>query len=582
MSDSELVYEGYNETAGYDDRDISAINPNDPQDMNQYHRLMIQGKCVKLPATESIDDELYQNFLSGFMSDIKDDECEKCKVFRFLWKNEDENVDSSAIPYGVPADIDDLVKLMQQNKILRTQITPEPEKSTWKNVLKLTADTFRLVDKTVDVTEGKTKVLQATPVAQRKVVDSVINFISGNFYKTEASEKSDNPGTVTMLFFGFYKNHLKVMKQAYLEGRLLPVDMIPSYNAGTYKNYKEVIAAVRRRYGRSRTQDTMMDFFRKLEKAFSMKTRHEFKIQNLRNLLERQYLVDYEDFPVCADYEGDYVKQSNPEEYNPIINTLLTYILFLKSVPKNRWDDFQKEYHQLIHGKPTYKSWHENRKELWHLLDDELKVGSQKDTIYEVAADLDILKEINNLELDEEGASEFINVIRRNTMRKNQRGGFSNRNRSSARGQNRNSFQNRSNNRFQPNFNRSAANNNNNNNNNNNKNMPARQYSYNDKRKKLLNLLCTHCSRHAGRNRYHPGPYGGGPNSKCPYDTRGILRKGYQFVAALFGTSVNALEIPDYRDLENEGLEYENNDEVNGIQGQQLLQDAIGPFSSNE
>ena len=359
MSECEYSYE-QNESAAYEmNESVSALNPRDPQDMSQYHRLMIQGKCVKLPSVESIDDEIYQNFLSGFMSDIKDDECEMTKVFRYLWKNEDENVDSSAVPYGVPADIDDLVKLMSQNRIIRTQISPEPEKGTWKNVLKLTADSFRMQDKKVEVS-GQPKELKATPVAQRIVIDNVINFISGNFYKTQAEDKSDTPGTVTKIFFGHYKTHLKVMKQAYLEGRLLPIDMIPSYNAGTYKTYKEVISAVKRRYGRSRTQDTMMDFFRKLEKAYSMKTRHEFKIQNLRNLLERQYITDYEDYPECADFEGDFSKQSHPEEYNPIINTLLTYILFLKSVPKNRWDDFQKEYHQLIHGKPTYKSWHEN------------------------------------------------------------------------------------------------------------------------------------------------------------------------------------------------------------------------------
>ena len=576
MAENELSYESYNETADYDET-LNALNLDDPKDMSQYHRLMIQGKCVKLPATESIDDDMYQNFLSGFMSDIKDDDNERCKVFRFLWKNEDENVDSSAVPYGVPFDIDDLVQLMQQNRIIRTQIKPEPEKGTWKNVLKLTADSFRIKDRQT-IVDSKAEVFKATPTAQRKVVDSIINYISGNFYKTEAAAKSDTPGTVALLYFDNAKEHLKIMKQAYLEGRLLPIDMIPSYNAGTYKTYKEVIAAVKRRYGRSRTQDTMMDFFRKLEKAYSMKTRHEFKIQNLRNILERQYIVEYEDYPTCADFEGDYTKQAHPEEYSPIINTLLTYILFLKSVPKNRWDNFQKEYHQLINGKPTYKTWHENRKELWHLLDDELKVGFQKDTVHEIAADLDILQEINNLELDDEGANEFINVVRRNRFRKAQRGGFANRGRNKTQGQNRPSTQNRynnnNNNRFQPTYNKTAGNNNNRQNQN--------QYSFNEKRKKLLSLLCTHCSRHAGKNKYHPGPYGGGPGSNCPYDQRGVLRPGFRFVNGVFNTSINALNIPDFRDIENEGLSYEETEEVNAVQGQQLLKDAIGPFSNNE
>ena len=98
----------------------------------------------------------------------------------------------------------------------------------------------------------------------------------------------------------------------------------------------------------------------------------------------------------------------------------------------------------------------------------------------------------------------------------------------------------------------------------------------------MIKLLCTHCSRHAGTNKYHLGPYGGGPESKCPFDTRGIRRPGFQFISAIFDTAVNALDIPDYRDLESEGLEYENTD-VNVIdRGQQLLNDAIGPYSTNE
>ena len=105
----------------------------------------------------------------------------------------------------------------------------------------------------------------------------------------------------------------------------------------------------------------------------------------------------------------------------------------------------------------------------------------------------------------------------------------------------------------------------------------------NEKRKRLLSLLCTHCSRHAGRNRYHPGPYGGGPGTLCPYDTRGVLRPGFKFVGSVYDTDISMIDVPDYREIENEGLGYEDEVEVSNIQsGQRLLQDAIGPFSSNE
>ena len=189
MSDQEFQYGDFNETADYDyenvDNDeINMLNPKDPGDMSQYHRLMIQGKCVKLPNTESIDDELYQNFMSGFMTDIKDDENERSKVFRFLWKDEEENVDLDGVPYGVPGDIDDIVKLIEMGRIVRTSLPECPDPGTWGNVKKVTTESFRLKDEMIEIEdqsgEKKPKQMKATSVAARKVFDSIVNFISGN------------------------------------------------------------------------------------------------------------------------------------------------------------------------------------------------------------------------------------------------------------------------------------------------------------------------------------------------------------------------------------------------------------------
>ena len=67
----------------------------------------------------------------------------------------------------------------------------------------------------------------------------------------------------------------------------------------------------------------------------------------------------------------------------------------------------------------------------------------------------------------------------------------------------------------------------------------------------------------------------------CPYDTRGVLRAGFKFVSAIWKTDINQIDVPDFRDIENEGLDYEN-DGVDAITpGQQLLTDAIGPYCSN-
>ena len=94
-------------------------------------------------------------------------------------------------------------------------------------------------------------------------------------------------------------------------------------------------------------------------------------------------------------------------------------------------------------------------------------------------------------------------------------------------------------------------------------------------------MLCMSCSRWAGANRYHQGPWGGGPNSNCPYDKSGNRRPGFQFLALIDGYDVNQIQIEHFHDLESEGLTYANPD-VNTLQTQDsnnyLIQKALNDF----
>ena len=97
MSDSEFTYEMPSQAADMDN-ELNALNPSDPSDMAQYNRLLIQGKCVKLPNTETVSDELYQNFLTGFLSDIQNDEHERAKVFRFIETGRKRYAEKKTLP----------------------------------------------------------------------------------------------------------------------------------------------------------------------------------------------------------------------------------------------------------------------------------------------------------------------------------------------------------------------------------------------------------------------------------------------------------------------------------------------------
>ena len=85
-------------------------------------------------------------------------------------------------------------------------------------------------------------------------------------------------------------------------------------------------------------------------------------------------------------------------------------------------------------------------------------------------------------------------------------------------------------------------------------------------------------------NKYHQGPYGGTPDSMCPIDNKGRPRTGFKFIGAYFGKEVNEIGVEDYRDIETDGVEYENSN-VNNVNstdtynfGSELIHQSIGSF----
>ena len=129
---------------------------------------------------------------------------------------------------------------------------------------------------------------------------------------------------------------------------------------------------------------------------------------------------------------------------------------------------------------------------------------------------------------------------------------------------------NRTKQRFVPNFNRSPAVKNNN----------AYRPTKAEVRRRVTGMLCMHCTRIAGKNKYHEGPYGGGPESNCPFDKQGNRRPNKPFVSHIYEYSVNELDIPDVKEMESDGLTYENDEEEvdNDTMGVNLLTGALGHY----
>ena len=510
------------------DTNVNFVDLNDPKQYQIYQRRMVAGEKIRLPNSPTVTDEMWYTFEHGFMQ-LKDDTDERTKVFRYFWEPEDTEVTTLTVPYGVAGNITQLLKFINSGRIQRESIKVNdavPSDTNWQKVKKLTAATYTMVD----IKTENTITQQKTANAVLEIVDEIVNYLTNKFYAIPAELEGGKAGMIAKLYFDDFDTNLKMMRKAYCEGKdYLPYGMTECFKSGMYADYKQTIAAVKRRYGRCKTQDTMMDLFRKLDKAFSERTRHEFKIGNLRNILHKYYIT--KDYPTCSDFENDATKQTCKEEYSPIINTLLCYILFDKSIKRDRWDAVQREYHHTMNGKPTYESWHKNRPELYKIMDSELRLDSVRSAV-------------NNIEKDDDE----IAAIQRRRQQQQQRQ-----------------------NRFQPAWNQRRA-----------PNLPAANRKNNsDLKKRLKLLLCNHCSKWAGENRYHTGAKGGDPNSSCPYDRNGRLRPNKRFIGKIAGIEVNEVGVEDYRSSEVDDFEYfDPDEEVEEVEQDQpdLLSQALEPY----
>ena len=573
-SNSEYTYENQTVNNSQFDSAVNMFNKSNSDttfDNSQYTRLITQGRCFKLPSTPTISDELYQSWLFTFMTEVKDDVNEISRSFRYTWCDEDENVDATKVAYGIPGSPGQVVKMIKANQIIPEMLDPKPSAANWDKLKKITDGTWALqsvVNEDIGTKDTKPLLVKETDKSVRKIFDQIINLISNNFYEAAAALEwtGEMPGGVAQLFFDDHRTILKIMRSAHAEGnKFLPNDMVTSWNKGVYKSYKQVIAAVKRRYGRCQTQDSMMDFFRKLDNAFARKTRHEFKLQELRNIIEKHLIVDPSEFPTCSDFENDSSVQSHPEGFTCMIVSLLQYIMIKNEVPKNKWDDLQKEYVNTFNGKSTYKSWHENRKDFWTKLDEATSI-THRESINNVDGQCS-----ENCDDQEDDIDEILAIVKRRRQQQQRNGRTTKRNYANNTTNNNNSYRNhdQNRNRFTPSYNRNTAVNK-------NSSKPSKQWL----RTRIASLLCLHCSRIAGINKYHEGPYGGGPESLCPYDKSGKSRPGKRFVSHIFDTSVNELGIPDLKEAD-EGLVYEDEqkEEVNHLD---LLTGALSQYQINE
>ena len=470
------------------------------------HKTIIAGTAFRLDgSTTKIDQYIWDGWLSGFTATMHKEEYDQCEKFAILWSQDDV---AESPELGIPSNIDELVYLVKNYKIDRKSVPMtgdssvvtdgHPSGEVWAKILQLKSADWRLV---------KQDSLEPTDVNIRQVVDVIIRYISGGYYE-QATDSSAPYGTETNHYFQKAADIRAAMrKYRYLATRLLPVDMVDPFLDGYYRTHSVLIETLKRRYGLGKDQLLMTDHFKKLSKIIKEDIPMEFKIGKLQSQINRLLIKKPEDFPSCQDFPGHVTVQRYPEECGPIVHTLLQFIVFQNTVDEGDWERIEKEYHHKISGAPSYRKWHENRYELYKILDTEKKLKLPKRLANINESDDDGYDGNNEASEAEVCAVQkrYLGPQRRKQQQQQQTK--------------------QRNNRYS---------------NNNNKSAPNRQGAIT--RDRLKDLFCRNCSKFAGKPKYHYGPYGGTSNSKCGFTKTGNKRSkddGFKgFIRSLFGENV--------------------------------------------
>ena len=529
--------------------DLSINELNQVSDSKRYdliYKSVIAGTAFRLDSSATkLDQGLWDAWFSGFTATMHKDEYSFIQKFAVLWSIND---DDSDVTLGVPENIEQLVDLIKRGRIDRLDIdfaerngsyAGHPSGDNWKLIKNLTVSDWNLMDD-----NSQDPPVTKTPEILRKIVDKIVNKISGGYYFRTASAK-ENAGSEAEIYFAAADQiRTAFRKFRHLSTRLLPSDMVSSFLDGFYPSFDILIKALKRRYGLGDEEVSMVEHFKEFDKIIAETAPMEFKIGKLRAEVRKMLFVKEADFPVCQDFPGHKEIQSSKEEFSPIVHTLLMYNIFKSKLPKDNWERVQKEYLNMLPGTPTDQKWHEHRYNLYKILDKEFKIRNQGTRSYQNNNSIQNIcgqssASTNQSEYDADDYDELsddeINLLRNYRQNRNR-----NLRTNARRPQNRQTRQ----------------------------QQPNRPIPQKSKIKSRLNALeCRNCTKWAGSPRHHHGPYGGGPSSNCPYDRDGQRRKGYSFIGKIGGEKVAALEDVETNeyDIVYEDIVDDEHDQVNHV-----------------
>ena len=472
----------------------------------------MSGNAFRLP--DKIESGQFEMVLglwyTCFCGNMKADQVKTMRNFKFLWRRDDDRIASRPIR-GIARNLEELQFLMSSGRIDRSEFKSITDEQ-WSSVVEYTDE---LVFETMaEIKVGNVVTQEATTASPTPVLttlDAVVSGITNGYYDVE------NAGATTKAYFKGAKAAFDAMEVVYSNMEMyLTRAIVPSFAYGSYASYDSLMAALRRYYGEDECQETMVDVIKKVLKIVKKDARMEQKIAEFRELSHRLMIVEKSKWIKPRDFTDDRTAfMEAAENYGPMLNTMFTAMVFSHTIPQSRWNNIQALFNARV-PETSYKAWHENRPELYKILDAEKKGTG-------AIANVDVGETIGFAGSKSKSNRRTVPVAKRNSNRKSQK--------------------------------------------------PKKS----TKSAKTSDKICRHCSQHANKLFYHDGPYGGGKN--CRYGKNGKIkstRKVNAVKEGKAGTNVSEDE-NENEDDDDSTSGSENEDESDGEVGA-LYEDYLPSF----
>ena len=317
-----------------------------------------------------MDEDKLRCWQSSFLSQFDPNEQFIVKQFVFLWR-EDDYENQHAPLAGFPSSTEEIQWLFVNDRLDASSFSPVLTDEEMNVILSRSLVSEPNVKHSqVELSKNQNAEQESQNCSicggscvnkcteHRRIMNKVIHQITGGLYKSTTQAFTDAPMIRrTLLTF------INSMRRY-----LLP-NLVPEFDYGGFRNFNDVMNTIRRCYGIDEERRTMAGLFRLIQKIANNKMNTECKMYCMKDIVRKIAIKKEKDFIAAIDRPDQVPEAMKPERYGPLVNTLLTYIIMRENVPAAKWEAIQSSFEAKIQNGWSYRSWHENRPELYRIID---------------------------------------------------------------------------------------------------------------------------------------------------------------------------------------------------------------------